>query len=64
MAQFLVMEEFHLTITAPRGLGAAEYAAIRRALGAPAFRAGLRRAVRELVRCRPALARARFALSR
>jgi hypothetical protein len=64
MAKAVVIEEFHLTVTAPRGLSEAEYAAARRALDAPAFRAGLRRAVGELFQRRPALARVRFTLSR
>jgi|HubBroStandDraft_6_1064221.scaffolds.fasta_scaffold472864_2 hypothetical protein len=64
MPRAVVLEEFHLTVTAPRGLGAAEYDAIRRTLDARGFRAGLRRAARGVFRRHPALARARFALSR
>jgi hypothetical protein len=34
MAKRLVVEEFHLTVSAPSGLANAEYTAIRRALDA------------------------------
>jgi hypothetical protein len=64
MSRTLLVEEFHLTVRALRGLPEAEYAAMRRALDTARFQADLRRAVRALFRQHPALARARITLTR
>jgi hypothetical protein len=50
MAKGILIEEFHLTVLAPRGLSASEYDAIHRALADPAFEARLRRVVRRAFR--------------
>jgi hypothetical protein len=50
MGKGVVMEEFHLTVLAPRGLPESEYDAICRALADPAFEARLRRVVRRVFR--------------
>ena len=64
MVKPVVVEEFHLTVTAPRGLARADYGAIRRALDAPGFRARLLRSARALLGLYPALGRVRVTLSR
>jgi hypothetical protein len=47
MAKAIVMDEFHLTIYAPRGLPKSKYDALRQALEGPLFQADLRRAIRD-----------------
>jgi hypothetical protein len=46
VARRIVMEEFHLTVYAPRGLPAPAYDALRQALDDPPVHAARRRAVR------------------
>ena len=46
MAKRILVEEFHLTVYALRGLATGEYDALRQALDDPLFLARLRRAVR------------------
>jgi hypothetical protein len=55
----ILLEEYHLTLTAPPAAGDDEREAMRRALNGRRFRSDLRRAVRELVRSYPALAAVR-----
>ena len=64
MARGIVMEEFHLTVRAPRGLPDPEYDAIRQALDDARFQTHLRRAVRRVFRKYPALGNVRVGLSR
>jgi hypothetical protein len=64
MAQTLLIDEFHLTARAPRGLPGAEYMAMRRALDEPRFQAELRRAMRDVFRRYPDLGKIRVTLSR
>jgi hypothetical protein len=58
------MEEFHLTVFAPRGLPQSEHDAIRQTLDDPRFHAQLCRAVRRVARRHPALSKAKVRLSR
>jgi hypothetical protein len=55
VAKRILIEEFHLTVRAPRGLSQSEYNAMRQALDDPRLHHELRRAVRDVVRQRPAL---------
>lgn len=64
MARPILMEEFHLTAYAPRGLSEADYDAIHRALSSSALRRRLRRAVRRVLRRHPALNRVQVTLTR
>jgi hypothetical protein len=64
MAKVVLLDEFHLSVFAPRGLSEAEFDTIYRTLNDAGFHAELRRAVREVVRQRPTLARVRVRLSR
>ena len=48
MAKGILVEEFHLTVRAPRGLPDARYLAIREALTGKCFRSRLRRAMRRV----------------
>jgi hypothetical protein len=58
------MEEFHVTICVPNALPPSEEDAIRRALEEPGFRRALGRAMRAVIRRRPALAAARVTVTR
>jgi hypothetical protein len=60
----ILVEEIRLAVRAPSGLPVAEAQAIRRTLYGRRFQAELRRAVREVVRGHPDLARVRVTLSR
>ena len=64
MARIILMDQFHLSIYAPRGLSGQEYDSIRHTLDAPLFRVGLRRVVRRFCRREPSLARVRVRLTR
>jgi hypothetical protein len=64
MATNILIDEFHLTIQAPRGLPEAEYQAMRRALDDRRFQTKLRAAVRNVARQHQALRKTRFVLSR
>jgi hypothetical protein len=60
---FLLMDEFRVTIYVPRGIPPPASDAIREALDDPAIRADLRRAVRDVIRRRPALGKVRVAVT-
>lgn len=64
MARTIVIDEFHLTISARSGLAEATYVAIRDALDEPAFRVALRRAVVALTRQWPSLRKVTVRVSR
>jgi hypothetical protein len=64
MAIRVLLEEYHLHVYIAGGLPAKELDVIRRALGGPAFRERLRRAVRRAFRGEPALGKVRLRLSR
>lgn len=64
MAKVILMDEIHVSVFAPHGLHPAAYRAIRRALDRTGFRAGLRRAVRDVVRWHPSLSKVRITLAR
>jgi hypothetical protein len=53
VARAILMDEFHLSVFARRGLRAAEYDALRRTLDGAGFRAKLGRAVRGVFRRYP-----------
>jgi hypothetical protein len=63
VAKRILMEEFHLTVYAARGLPAQGYNTMRQTLDDPRFHAQLRRAVRGVCRRHPALSRAKVRLS-
>jgi hypothetical protein len=62
--KYILVDEFHVTVSAPSDLRSRSYAAIRRPLDEVQFQAGLRRAVREVVRRYPAPNKVRVTLSR
>ena len=64
MPKRIVMEEFHLTVRAPRGLANSEYDAICKTLASRLFQTRLRRAVRKVVGEHPELAQVKVELSR
>jgi hypothetical protein len=64
VAKFIMIDEFHLTVSAPRGRPNRHYAAMRRAMDRMHFHAELRRAVRAVLRRHSALAGARITISR
>jgi len=64
MPRLILVDELHVTLSAPRGLTPAEYRSIRRALVRPGFRAALGSAVRAALRRFPSLRRVRVTLSR
>jgi hypothetical protein len=64
MPKLILVDELHVTLSAPRGLTAAEYRSVRRALMRPGFRAALGRAVRAALRGFPSLRRVRVTVSR
>ncbi len=57
MMKAMQMEQYHVTVYAPRGLPEVEYDAMHRTLIDPHFRLELRRAVRRVVRRHPSLRR-------
>ena len=59
----VLLEEFHLTVTVSRSVPPADRDRHCAVLRGRAFRAALRRAVRDLARAFPALARARLTVS-
>ena len=64
MAKPSLIEAFHLTVYAPRGLSAQAYDALRQALDDLPFHARLRRAVRRFACRHPALSKAQGRLAR
>jgi hypothetical protein len=60
----ILVDEFHLTVNAPRGLPNDEYVAMRRTLDRVAFRRRLGQAVRDVIRTYPSLDKARVTISR
>jgi hypothetical protein len=64
MAKPILLEQFHVTVLARRGLREDEAEAARRTLDAARFRADLRRAAVAVFARHPALARVRVAVTR
>jgi hypothetical protein len=64
VAKGILIEEYHLTVYAPRGLAEAQYEAMRQALDEEQFQADLRRAVRRVARRHPPLDKVRLRVSR
>jgi len=58
------MEEFHLTVFAPRGLLAQAYDAMCQTLDDPHFPKGLGRTIRRFIRRYPSLSKTKVRLSR
>ena len=50
MAKALLMDQFHITVYALRGLAPPDYDTIRKVLDASHFKVALRRAVRTVIR--------------
>ena len=64
MAKHIRIEEFHLTVCAPRGLSAQAYDVMRQALDNPPFHARLRGIFCRVAGRHPALSKAQARLSR
>ena len=64
MAKSVLLDEWHLSVRIPSSLPAATVTSIRRALNASTFTAALRRAIRAVLRRRPALRPVRVVVSR
>ena len=64
MARTVVIDELVITVRVPADLPDRAARAVRRALTAGGFRAGVERAVRAVVRAAPALAAARVTVTR
>jgi hypothetical protein len=64
MPKGILMDELHVSVSAPRGLPSTAYGAIHRALHARRFRAELRRAVRAVFRRQPSLRQVMVVVSR
>jgi len=64
MAKLILMDEFHVTASAPGGLRESQYQAMRRALDGAALHADVVAAVRAVFRRYPALRRVRVRVSR
>ena len=64
MGKLVLVDEFHVSLRAPRDLQRVEFAALRRILNGPRFGAELRQAARLVARNYPALARVRVTVSR
>jgi hypothetical protein len=64
MVKPVLIEQFHVSLFVPRDVPPADDETIRAALDEPRFRAGLRRAVRAVVRQRPALHQVRVTITR
>jgi hypothetical protein len=64
LARLILIDEIHVTICVPNTLPPPQDDAIRKALEEPGFRRALGRAVRAVIRRRPALARVRVTVTR
>jgi hypothetical protein len=64
MPKAILMDQFHLSVFAPRGLPTKVYDGIARALDDRRLQQDLRRAVRDVVGRYPALAKARVTVTR
>ena len=60
----ILVDELHLTVTAPNSLRPADYRSIRRALNRLGFRTALNRAVHAVFRRYPSLAKVRITIAR
>lgn len=63
MSKVILMDEFHVSVFVPQGLGAAESAAIRRTLDGVRFRTRLGRAIRGVVRRYPSLRKVKITIT-
>lgn len=60
----IIIEEYHVTLHAPRNLPDRDYLVMRRALNLDSFRRALHRAVARVIRERRQLDRVRITISR
>jgi hypothetical protein len=63
MAKSILVEEYHVSVLAPRGLPDRAYLAMRRQLRDRRFQAALRQALGDLMRRHPSLNEVRIRLS-
>ncbi|HYT87522.1 MAG TPA: hypothetical protein VEL76_02280 [Gemmataceae bacterium] len=63
MKKAILMEQYHVTVYAPRGLPEEDYDAMHRTLTDPHFRSSLRRAVRRVIRRHASLRKVKVALT-
>lgn len=63
MSNYLLFDEFRLTVLVPKDLEDTACAAIQRTLEGPSFRSALRRAIRQVIRQYPDLDPLRIRLS-
>ena len=64
MTKMILIDEFHLSVSVPRGLPEPEYRTIRHSLDDRRFRTELGRGIRQVIRCHPSLREVRVRLSR
>jgi hypothetical protein len=64
MAKFIVLDEVHLTVVAPRGLPPTEYDTIVQTVTSALFMTRLRHAVRRVFRGEPSLNQVKVRVSR
>ena len=64
MAKWVVIEEFHITISIPRTLPEAETDLVRQTLNARTFQTGLTQAIRDFIATESTLNGVRIRLSR
>ena len=64
MPRKILMDEFHVSVTAPSGLSKTEYDAIHRTLTSRRFQKRLREGVGNVFRRHPSLRKTRFAIGR
>lgn len=64
MPRLTILEEFHLTVSAPARLASAELNGLLRTVRSASFQARLREAVRDVVKRYPSLRKARFGIDR
>ncbi len=64
MARYLLLDEFHLAVTAPRGVEEAAYLAIRRVLDGKRFQAKLKHVIVNAFWRQPNFGKVRVRLSR
>jgi len=62
MTRTILMDQYSLSVLAPRGLAEAEYRGIRKALNQVGFRRALTRAIRKVFRGDPRLQKVRVTI--
>jgi len=64
MTKMILIDEFHLSVSVPRGLPEPEYRTIRHSLDGRRFRVDLGRAIRQVIRRDRSLRKVRVRLTR